>query len=255
VIAEAETYVELARSLQVKLGEHGGSPLHAIVAFGGAHSGLQTVISTYDKPGSAVIGVFAARMLLEEAARMGWRYSAGEAEAFKARAKHYFDEYRTKRKKTIELLVSSGVPVADAQKIFSWPDKVRVVTPDDEIDKGRPPLPSIGRMLRQMGERENYPEPGWLGVAYSLLSQITHSTPIGHLHAIRHLDGEWRQNELSPEMLGLTLDVACLGSAHTIGLSAAVLTNMSDETTEFMKKLHRQAAVVHNAARLVHGLD
>jgi hypothetical protein len=43
--------------------------LHTALTYGGAHSNLQAVTSTYDKPGSAVIATLAARMMLEESAR------------------------------------------------------------------------------------------------------------------------------------------------------------------------------------------
>jgi hypothetical protein len=108
-------------------------------------------------------------------------------------------------------------------------------------------------MLRQMGAP--YPEPGWLEVAYSLLSQITHSTPVGHLHTVRFKNGEWFGNELSPEMQALALDVACLASAHMIGLSALILTDLSTAARTYQEMLLRYAARVHGAARTVHGLD
>jgi len=46
-----------------------------------------------------------------------------------------------------------------------------------------------------------------------------------------------------------------LGSAHLIGLSAVILTDMSSETLRYREDLLREAAMVHDAARLVHGLD
>jgi hypothetical protein len=98
-------------------------------------------------------------------------------------------------------------------------------------------------------------EPGWLEAAYSLLSQITHSTPIGHLHTVRFRDGIWPGNELSPEMLSVALDAACLGSAHLIGISAVLLTDVGGEALQYRQGLVREAAMVHNAARFVHGLD
>ena len=253
VITAAEAYYELARSMPIRPWDYGQPSLHNMLAYGGGHSNLQTVMSTYDQPGSAVISVFAARMLLEEAARLIWRFSIPEEAAFKASAKQFFDEYRARQKKTIDTLSSSGVRRADAERIFTLPGNVLMVTPNDEIDKGRTPLPKISSMLREMGAP--YPEPGWFEVAYSLLSKITHSTPIGHLHTVRFRDGIWHGNELSPEMLGLALDTACLGSAHLIGLSAVILTDMSNEARQYRDNLLREAATVHNAARLVHGLD
>ncbi|MGV9362041.1 hypothetical protein [Amycolatopsis sp. NPDC003731] len=251
VVEAAEKYFQTARTLLIKPWDFGPPPLHALLGFGGGHSNLQAVMETYDQPGSGVIAVFAARMLLEEAARLRWRFSVTE-KAFEERAKQYFDEFRARQKKTINLLTGSGIRKADAERIFALPSRVQIVTPN-EIAKNRTPLPTISSMLRDMGAP--FPEPGWLEVAYSLLSQTTHSTAIGHLHAVRVRDGVWRGNELSTEMLGLALDTACLGSAHLIGTSAMILTNASEEAAHFQETLLREAAVVHNAARMVHGLD
>lgn len=251
VITAAEEYYEVARSATINPWEYGNPSLHSMLTYGGGHSNLQTVISTYDQPGSAVISVFAARMLLEEAARLLWRFAAPDS--FELRAKQHFDEYRARQKKTTDTLANGGVPRAVAQRIFQRPRNVMILTADDTIAKGRRPLPSINVMLREMGEP--YPEPGWLEVAYSLLSQITHSTPLGQLHTVRFRNATWSGNELSPEMLALALDAACLGSAHLIGLSAVILTQMSNEANAYRQNLLQHAAAVHDAARLVHGLD
>jgi hypothetical protein len=47
-----------------------------------------------------------------------------------------------------------------------------------------------------------------------MLSQVAHSTPIGLLHTVRFREQTWHGNDVGPEMLGLALDKACLGSAH-----------------------------------------
>jgi hypothetical protein len=253
VIAAAESYYALTRTMLINPWDYGQPSLHSMLAYGGGHSNLEAAMATYDRPGSAVISVFAARMLLEEAARMIWRYSLPDEDAFKARAKQFFDEYRSREKKTIAALASSGVPLADAQRIFVPPKSVRILTPKDEIAKGRKPVPSVNSLLLEMGAP--YPEPGWLQVAYSLLSQITHSTAVGHLHTVRIHDGVWHGNELSPEMLSLALDTACLGSAHLIGLSGIILSDFSRAARQHRTNLIREAERVHNAARMVHGLD
>ena len=253
VIVAAEAYYAVVRSMMVSPWDQGDPLLHTILAYGGGHSTLDAVMSTYDQPGSEVIAVFAARMLLEEAARLLWRFSEPDPEKFKARAKQYFDEYRFRRRKAINALTGGGVPQADAQRIFMLPGNVRVETPLDEIAKGRTPLPTISSMLQEMGAASD--EPGWLDVAYSLLSQITHSTPIGHLHVVRVHEGRWSGNTLSPEMLALALDTACLGSAHLIGISTLILTEMSSEAFQYRERLLRAAGDVHNAARMVHFLD
>jgi hypothetical protein len=253
VIAAAEAYYTVVRSVMVNPWERGDPLLHAILAYGGGHSTLDAVMSTCEQPGSEVIAVFAARMLLEEAARLLWRFSLSDPEKFKARAKQYFDEYRFRRRKAINALIGGGVPQADAQRIFALPGNVRIETPLDEISRGRTPLPTISSMLKEMGAA--FDEPGWLDAAYSLLSQITHSTPIGHLHVVRVHEGIWSGNTLSPEMLALALDTACLGSAHLIGISTLLLTDMSSEASHYRERLLRAAGDVHDAARMVHFLD
>jgi len=45
------------------------------------------------------------------------------------------------------------------------------------------------------------------------------------------------------------------GALNLIGLSAVILTDMSSETLRYREDLLREAAMVHDAARLVHGLD
>ncbi|MGW7534078.1 hypothetical protein [Amycolatopsis sp. NPDC054798] len=252
VASAAENYYDIVRSMMIRPWDHGQPSLHAMLSYGGGHSNLQTVMSTYNQPGSAVISVFAARMLLEEAARLTWRFSVPGKE-FENRAKQYFDEFRARQKKTINTLVASGVPKTDAERVFARPRNVKIVTPDNEIAKGRKPIPTIASMLRELGSP--YPEPGWLEVAYSLLSQITHSTPLGQLHAERVIDGVWHGNELSPEMLSLALDTACLGSAHLIGTGAMLLTDSTDKSREYRDRLVQEAYVVHNAARFIHWLD
>lgn len=253
-VAEAtEAYYESTRTILPNIWKSEESPtLHNTLALAGGHSNLQAVIATYDQPGSEMIAVFAARMLLEESARLVWRFSIEPGE-FELRAKQYFDEFRARQKKTIATMVGAGIPRDIAARIFQAPPNVVFKAPPDQPGKGRKPIPSIGAMLRAMGAP--YPEPGWLEVAYSLLSQITHSTPLGHLHTIRFHDGVWHGNELSPEMLGLALDVACLGSAHLIGLATVIATDLSSEAQEFREVLLRNAYTVHTHARLVHGLD
>lgn len=192
-------------------------------------------------------------MLLEEAARHAWRYRDGSPTKFTARATQYFDEYRQKQKKTIDLLAGNGVPLKDARALFALPANVRTPTVAPSVRKNREKLPSTTAMLAQLGEP--FAEPGWLQVAYSLLSQVTHATPVGLMHSIRWNGETWAGNELSPEMLGLALDVACLSSAILIGQSAAALTGGAESAIEYRRALGASAVRVHRAGQLVHGLD
>ncbi|MDF1602259.1 hypothetical protein [Nocardioides sp. YIM 152315] len=253
VAAAAEEFFALARSFEVDLWRNGPPTLHMALTFTGAHSHLQAVMSTYDQPGSAVIAAFASRMLLEEAARHAWRHQDGDGAAFVSRATQYFDEYRHMEKKTIALLSSNGVPIKVAKALFALPDIVRMPPVPPSAKKGRQKLPSITSMLGDFGKP--FAEPGWLTVAYSLLSQITHATPIGLMHNIRWAGETWQANDMSPEMLGLTLDVACLSSVELIGTSAVVLTGGDRSAMAYRDALLRSAMRVHRAGQLVHGLD
>jgi hypothetical protein len=253
VAKAAEEYYGLARSFPVNMWESGDPTLHEVLTFAGAHSNLQAVISTYDQHGSEVIAVFAARMLLEEAARHAWRYQDGNPTRFTARATQYFDEYRQRQKKTIDFLAGNGVPLKDAQALFALPANVKTPTVPPSVRKNRDRLPSIAAMLAGLGKP--FAEPGWLQVAYSLLSQVTHATPVGLMHSIRWNGETWAGNELSPEMLALALDVACLSSAVLIGTSAVVLTGGAPSAIEHRKALGASAMRVHRAGQLVHGLD
>ncbi|MFF2622452.1 hypothetical protein [Oerskovia jenensis] len=253
VAERAEAYWDLARSFPVDMWAHGNPALHEALNFAGAHSNLSVVLSTYDRPGSEVIAVFAARMLLEESARLRWRFASAEADAFKARATQYFDEMRARAAKTVDLLAGNGVPRADAVSILTLPQNGTYIANPQTVAKRRTPIPTITSMLRDYGR--GFPEERWFEVAYSFLSQTVHATPVGYLHGIRYTSEGWDAYSMSPEMLGLALDVACWASAHMIGHSSVIFSNISAESIAFRNELTETAYRVHEAARLVHGLD
>jgi len=254
VAEKAEAYWDLARSFRVDMWAHGNPSLHEALNFAGAHSNLSVVLSTYDRPGSEVIAVFAARMLLEESARLRWRFASADEDVFKARATQYFDEMRARSAKAVALLAGNGVLRADAEAILALPKNgIYIANPNQTITKNREPIPTITSMLRDYGR--GFPEERWFEVAYSFLSQTVHATPVGYLHGIRHTDDGWDAYNMSPEMLGLALDVACWASAHMISHSGVIFSNISAESLAFKDKLTEAAYRVHEAARLVHGLD
>ncbi|TDW22124.1 hypothetical protein EV650_0957 [Kribbella kalugense] len=250
VAAAAEAYWEVAGSLVVNPWKDGRTSLNITLMYAGGWSLLETVMVNYTQPGAAPTAVSAARMLLEEAARATWRYSVAPDKA-EARFVQYFDEYRAMRRNAINTLTGSGISTKAAEQIFALPPNVQLTKPLNQMAKGRQPLPTITSMLRDLGKP--YPEPGWLELAYTLLSQMTHSTPVAYLHTMRAGD-PWT-NDLSPEMLALALDVACLSSARLIGLGAWLLSDLNAEADNYRKQLAKAAANVHNAARSVHFLD
>ncbi|SCK09493.1 hypothetical protein [Streptomyces sp. WMMB 322] len=255
VIAATEAYSRYRNSWFINPHSQTKPKLVNVLAYLGTYSTFETVMATYDGP-SAVTATFAARMLLEEAARFTWlsHHPADgppSDEELTARSTRYFDQWRAREKKTLGALVSNGVPQAVAARLLQLPENV--IQGPQEITKGREPLPRIEAMLRLMGAP--YPEPGWLVVAYSLLSQVTHSTPIGYLHMVRQRSGQPHIGDISPEMLALTLDAACLSSAELLGMSTAILTGGSQKAIDYAVGLRRRALEVHDTARMVHGLD
>jgi hypothetical protein len=252
--AAAERFWRYSRLTPVRE-EHfaNGTTLHEALNYGGAYSNLEAALATYDKDGSGPISVFAARMLLEEAARLNWRFSVTDGE-FEARATQYFDEYRYRSRSTINMLRNNGVPKDDAERLFALPSYV-VSPPPKPPTKNRKPLPSITSMLRDFGVVTQPDDPGWLVVAYSLLSQVTHATTLGALHTVRvNNDQTLSANELTPEVMALSLDVSCMASAFLIGHSSLILTNLSPASHRFRNELRIQASKVHGIARGVHGL-
>ncbi|OIJ85203.1 hypothetical protein BIV24_28965 [Streptomyces colonosanans] len=251
VIDAVRRYEEFVGSWTVDPWAHGDPKLASVLAYGGAHSTFSTVMSTFDDH-AAVATVFAARMLLEEAARFTWlTQDVHDEDAFVQRSTQYFDEFRAKKKATIATFAGNGVALAAATRLLKMPD--HVVEGPETITKGRRPLPSIDKMLLLMGAP--YPEPGWLPVAYSLLSQVTHSTPVGIVHMTRYREGVLSAHDISPEMLALALDVACLGSARLLGISGLLLSQGSDPAQQYAAGLERRAYEVHDIARMMHGLD
>lgn len=251
----AERFWVVARATPVRQ-QHlaTGTMLHESLNLGGAYSNLEAALATYDKSGSGPIAVFAARMLLEEAARLHWRFNVPDENSFTARATQYFDDFRSRSRRTVDLLRGNGVPKQDAERLFALPSYV-VAPPPKPPTKNRTRIPSTTSLLRDFSTATQPRDPGWLVVAYSLLSQVTHATALGCMHTVRFGDdGTWHINQLTPELLALSLDVSCLASAYLIGHSSIVITELSQEAIQFRESLRLEASRVHATARLIHGL-
>lgn len=229
-----------------------GVVLHATLTYGSTLSNLQTVMATYEQPGGQVMSAFAARALLEEAARLNWRYSV-QGDEFKDRAKQFFDEYRARQRKTIRILVGNGISRKAALRLFDLPPNVLTPPGVDNIAPSRTPIPSVASMLQDLGAGSE--QANWLEATYALLSQITHATSLGHLHCLRYLGGKWIPNHLSVEMFALVLDAAALGSAHLIGIMGLLFNDVSEQAQDHRRALMAAAHGVHIAARQIHGLD
>lgn len=227
-----------------------GIALHSHLSYGSALSNLQVVHTSYDQPGGQVATAFAARALLEESARLRWRYSVQGEEA-EARAKQYFDEFRHRQRQTIRTLAGQGMK-KDALRLFGLPPNVLTPPDVDQIAKNRSPIPSTAEMLRSFGYSPS--DPHWLEVAYKVLSQVTHATPLGYLHCLRFVDGEWIPNEISAEVLALSLDVTAIGGGYLLGTMGVLFNNVAPSAKRQYRALREAAEAVHHVARGIHGL-
>ena len=103
----------------------------------------------------------------------------------------------------------------------------------------------------------------WARLAYSLLSQVTHHTPVAALHAMEADGDDLRSGAISPQLEALAVDVGCLGAcwlwAHLAILQFGAPMRSGDEFgperyQEWVARLRQAAAEVHVFARPLHGL-
>ena len=100
-----------------------------------------------------------------------------------------------------------------------------------------------------------FPETGWFDLAYSLLSQVAHGTPLGMLHATSRQNGD--ALAMSYEMCALVADAACIGVTQVLGPFGMVLGHVNglEDVREWLHELNECAAKVHRAAQPLHFLD
>lgn len=113
------------------------------------------------------------------------------------------------------------------------------------------PLLSVSVMLDKLGDM--FSEPGWLQVAYSLLSQMTHTTALGLFHLARLWRGQLRGGELSSEMTALSLDIECVPGARILGTAGLILRNLHDDAGRWRDELLRLVRGVQLVRRIEHG--
>lgn len=253
VWTEASRFFDLVNRFEVNVWTDPPQPFHIVLSYASAFSNLQSVLGSQDSVAAETISPHIARLVLEEAARTAWRYADPDPAMFEKRAVQYFDEYRARQKRTIGQLVGRGVRATAAAAFFEMPSYVDTSRATVTISPGREPLPDVASMVRQMSHELS--DNSWLELAYSLLSQVTHTTPLGLLHSARFQHGRIIIGGTSREMTALSLDVLCLAGARILGVTGMFLRNLDVPSKEWRDALMRQAAIVHDAARRVHGLD
>lgn len=225
-----------------------------LTALGTAEAGLASARGELPPEIAAVGG----RMLLEEAGRTWWFGDAyGDDDELRRRYVAIADEETARRARLRKRLSGHGGVARPAVAALLDPlPSERVPSLDTRrTAKGQTPpvVPSPTALMREFSR--DHAEPGWTVLAYGLLSQITHATPLGLIHCCDDEDGTGRR--LSPEMTALAVDAVCLGAAATLPSSAAVfsLAGGLDDVTAWTRELRMAAAAVHDAARPVHFLD
>ncbi len=253
VWTEASKFFDLVQQFEVELWTDPPQPFHIVLSYGSAVSSLQSVLGSRDRVAAEIIAPHVARLMLEEAARTTWRYANPDPAVFERQAVQYFDEYRARKKRTIDQLAGRGVKRSAAEAFFELPSYVNVSQATTTITPGRQKLPDVASMVRHMSHDLSGNE--WMELAYSLLSQVTHTTPLGLLHSVRFERGQLKIGETSREMTALSLDVLCLAGTRILSTAGFLLRDLDEPSKEWRNTLMRQAAVVHALARMAHGLD
>lgn len=205
---------------------------------------------------SGAAAATAARMLLEEASRSRWQWSGLDDAEMRRRYVAIADAATQGRDLFRQRLKAAGAADAALGSLFNpLPD-----SPPLAIDRRRTPAneksPKAGRPIEHLLDLgSGYPEPAWLSIAYSLLSQVVHATPLGDLHLQARRDSD--VTRLSHEMTALAADAACTGVATIVVPLGAVLSvsHGLEPVDTWAAELRAAAATVHDAARLVHFLD
>lgn len=195
-------------------------------------------------------------MLLEEASRSRWQWSGPDDAEMRRRYVAIADAATQGRDLFRQRLKAAGAADAALGALFNpLPD-----SPPLAIDRRRTPpnekSPKAGRPIEHLLDLgSGYPEPAWFSIAYSLLSQVVHATPLGDLHLQARRDSD--VTRLSHEMTALAADAACTGVATIVVPLGAVLSvsHGLEPVDTWAAELRAAAARVHDAARLVHFLD
>ncbi len=237
-------------------GPPGEVNLSAVLPYLTALGSAEVCFATAKGDLPADLAPIAARMLLEEGARTQWMFAHDDELEVQARYNAIRNEETRARSALRSRLASHGVPSKTVAGLLDPLPAGRV----PHLDTVRPIPP--GRTEAQVPPYEqmlklgiNYAEPGWLALAYSLLSQMTHMTPLGLLHSAAR-SGRWGPT-LSHEMTALAVDTAALGVTRTVLPHAGVLARTAglDPIDEWANDLWRHAQHVHQVAQLLHFLD
>ena len=218
---------------------------------------LRVVVNSLRDGSSPYLLVSASRLLFEHGARIAWQTHRLSVEEIENRYIAVMDDATYRKKSMIDQLTNRGVAPEISERLFYPLGRGDYAVDNMRTPNGtkRPSLASPAEQLRTLDI--GFAEPGWVELAYKLLSNGVHATPLGMLHTISgYYDGTPASDWLSPEMTALALDTACLGAALAMYGIVPILQHqhgLSDQT-EWTRELIGISKKVHNACLPVHFL-
>lgn len=214
---------------------------------------LLTIRSTFADC-SPLMAPTGARMLLEQGSELSWRFSDSDDEVLLRRYQSHMD-YATDKKKALENSLRTRTSSFGAIERLLYPRGRGKFAIDNRRmpDSDRAMIPSPQDHLRALNLGEV--EPYW-DLAYKLLTQAAHATPLGLLHSVARLDPETQEMTLSHEMTALAIDAACTGAALTFRALAPLISNQAglDDPHQWLVELFDAVGEVHSAAQRIHFL-
>lgn len=206
------------------------------------------------------VATHAARQLLEEGAKWRWVSAGATLDERVSRTKALLGQLANWRDEFVARASHDGVVAAIHP--FLKPSGFDI---DDlllNVDRTALP-PTLEEALAAASIESSGLGGPWVRIAYSLLSQVTHHTPIGALHAMEVDGTTMRSGSISPQLEALTIDAGCLGASWlwiALGVLQFGAPMRSGEEfdpsayAEWVPKVRKAAAAVHAAALPFHGL-
>ncbi|WP_142057746.1 hypothetical protein [Pseudarthrobacter sp. B4EP4b] len=218
---------------------------------------VRVVVNSLSDGSSPYLLVSASRLLLELGARIAWQTHRLSVQEIENRYIAVMDDATYRKKSMIDQLQNRGVAPEISERLFYPLGRGNFAVDNMRTPNGtkRPSLASPAEQLRTLDI--GFAEPGWVELAYKLLSNGVHATPLGMLHTISgYYDSVPASQWCSPEMMALALDTACLGAALAMHGMVPILQHqhrLADQS-EWTRELIGVSKRVHNACLPIHFL-
>jgi len=209
------------------------------------------------------VAAFGARQLVEEAARWEWALNGSDEDTQLGRANGLWRDLVHSRRRIERAITKDGLG-AVACRPFTRPGGFDVA--DLAVGSGHGDLvpDAVTTALEAIRPAADGEPRAWLAPAYSLLSQITHHTPVGVMHAQARDGDDISSGALTPIMESLVVDCAATGAAVLFRHLGVLLigSTISDSEERFdpdryrtwVASLEATAGEIHQLAAPIHGL-